>query len=440
MGNGATPAELPLLGDAPLDAPIAWRGGRWISRAEFVAHARRLAESMPGDGPAIDHCADRYCFTVALAALLLRGRTALLPPSTAPRVVDEICTEWGAIALDDAAVEAAAPNDARAEAIPAVDARRPAVVLFTSGSTGKPSSQAKTWAELSGATAAAKQRFGLDTRRHDIVATVPSQHSYGLESGVLYALLGRATFHAGQPLYPEDVRAALAAIGEPRVLVTTPVHLDAFVRAGLEWPELERVVSATAPLDPALAERAERCLGAPVHEIYGCSEAGALASRRTCRETSWRPYPGVELRRNGDELHACARHLPEPRELGDIVTIGADGRFELVGRKADRVKVAGKRTTLAELNHRLLAIDGVEDGSFVTPEDGSGERLAAVAVAPDLSAEEIRARLADSLDPLFLPRPLVLVPELRRNATGKLTRARLLELVRERSGSASQPS
>lgn len=434
---GTASRELPLLGDAPLDAPIAWRAGCWISRAEFLAHAGRLARELPPGGAAVNLCGDRYHFMVALAALLVRGTTALLPPSAAPRTVSDIAAAWHAFTIDDALVEAAAPGAARADRIPAVDARRPAVVLFTSGSTGHPTPQAKDWAELSGSTRVALQRFALDGSRRDLIATVPAQHSYGFESSVLYAMLGPATIHAGQPLYPADVQAALAAVSAPRVLVTTPVHLSAFVRAGLEWPATERIISATAPLERSIAQAAEETFGAPVYEIYGCSEAGALASRRTCRDIAWLPYEGVALRESGDDAYAHARHLPQPRKLGDIVAIGADGRFELRGRKADQIKVAGKRITLAELNRRLLEIDGVEDGSFVVPEDSRRGRLAAVVVAPDLPAEQIRARLAESLDPVFLPRPLVRVPVLERNATGKLTRAAILDILRERAGPAS---
>jgi acyl-coenzyme A synthetase/AMP-(fatty) acid ligase len=99
------------------------------------------------------------------------------------------------------------------------------------------------------------------------------------------------------------------------------------------------------------------------------------------------------------------------------------------------VNIAGKRTSLASLNHHLNAIPGVRDGVFVMPEetDGAVTRLAAFAVAPGLSSESILAALRQRIDPAFLPRPLHLVDSLPRNETGKLTRERLDTLVAKAS-------
>lgn len=433
------PETLPLLGPPPLDMPIAWQGGRWIARAEYLIHVERLAERLPDTHRAMVLCADRYHFMVALGALLLREHTALLPPSTAPRVLDDIAMEHEAGRIDDEQVEAAILGArGRAMEMPRIAAGQIAAVLFTSGSTGRPKPQAKTWAELHGATGCAMDRFGLAETRHNIVATVPAQHSYGLESSALYALLGPNTVHKGQPLYPADVCAALGALDAPRVLVTTPLHLDVCLRAELEWPEVALVLSATAPLDRALAERAERILHAPLNEVYGCSETGAVASRRPCTDSAWLPYAGITLENKGGECRVNAPHLPAPRPLADRIRIGDDGRFTLLGRSSEQVKIAGKRISLAELNRHLLAIEGVEQGSFVMRDDDA--RLAAVVVAPSLTVSDIRSRLAQAIDPVFMPRPLVHVPELLRTGTGKLQRPYLLELVAKHLASNTRGS
>ncbi len=425
------PETLPLLGPAPLEAPIAWQGGRWITRSEYLVHAERLAQRLPDTRRALVLCADRYHFLVAFGALLLREHSALLPPSIAPRMLDEIAAEHEAGRVDDALVETAI-LDARGSAadVPRIAAGHIAAVLFTSGSTGRPKPQAKTWAELHGATARAMDRFRVDDARHNIVATVPAQHSYGLESSALYALLGPNTVHCGQPLYPADVCAALGAMEAPRMLVTTPLHLDVCLRAGLEWPEVAQIVSATAPLERSLAERAEAAFQAPLNEVYGCSEAGAIASRRPCIDTAWLPYADITLSVDGNECKVLSPHLPTPRPLADRIRLEDDGRFSLLGRSSEQIKIAGKRISLSELNHRLLAIEGVEQGSFVM-RDTPDARLAAVVVAPALSVPDIRNQLAAAIDPVFMPRPLVLVPELQRTGTGKLQRKYLLELVAE---------
>jgi acyl-coenzyme A synthetase/AMP-(fatty) acid ligase len=50
-------------------------------------------------------------------------------------------------------------------------------------------------------------------------------------------------------------------------------------------------------------------------------------------------------------------------------------------------------------------------------------------VAPGLDPARIRAALGHGVDPLFMPRPLLLVAALPRTAAGKLPRAALLEAL-----------
>ena len=103
------------------------------------------------------------------------------------------------------------------------------------------------------------------------------------------------------------------------------------------------------------------------------------------------------------------------------------GRFRWLGRAQDMINIAGKRGSLADLNHRLQAIPGVVDGVIFLPDENS-PRLAALVVAPDLEAAEILAQLRPDIEPAFLPRPLYRVPELPRQETGKLARNKLVEL------------
>ena len=98
---------------------------------------------------------------------------------------------------------------------------------------------------------------------------------------------------------------------------------------------------------------------------------------------------------------------------------------------ADLVNVAGKRSSLAYLNHHLNSIAGVEDGVFFMPgETEAGvTRLTAFVVAPGLSRQGLVEALRVRIDPVYLPRPLYFVESLPRNATGKLARETLLRLA-----------
>ena len=109
----------------------------------------------------------------------------------------------------------------------------------------------------------------------------------------------------------------------------------------------------------------------------------------------------------------------------------SDETFLLHGRLADLVNIAGKRQSLAGLDHLLNAIPGVVDGAFYMPEEANPDqitRLAACVVAPGMNAAQIIAALREQLDPVFLPRPLLFLEALPRNSTGKLPRAALQAL------------
>src|SRR5699024_2041582 len=138
-----------------------------------------------------------------------------------------------------------------------------------------------------------------------------------------------------------------------------------------------------------------------------------------------------------DGTRIVAPQLAEPVTLADIVERDSRGRFRLVGRHSDMLDMAGKRASLADLNQRLLAIDGVEDGAIfqLDQADRLGvRRLAALVVAPALDEATILAIPRRAVDPVFLPRPLRKVDALPRNATGNLPRAALLGMLEHRVG------
>jgi acyl-coenzyme A synthetase/AMP-(fatty) acid ligase len=437
------PTHLPLFVQAQPDTPIAFtRGGR-IDAHRYLADVRALADRMPDTPDVLNACGDRYRFAVGLGAALLRDQRTLLPANHAPATLDRLAHEHpGLYALTDKLGPAmtlpciGVPCDGDSKVtpfdVPAIPAGRIAAVLFTSGSTGEPVPTEKTWGSLvmSGRSeAAALELDGL--ARLAILGTVPPQHSYGLESTVLLPLQSGFALDAGRPFFPADVCAALAALPRPRMLVTTPVHLRALCASGQILPKADLVLSATAPLAPQLAAEAEQRFDAPVKEIYGCSEAGQLATRRMLGSTQWRLMRDVSLRQDEPGTWASGGHVPGEILLADVIELIDGERFILHGRTADLVNIAGKRTSLAHLDLQLNAVDGVQDGAFLIP-DEDGERVVrpmAFVVAPGRTAREIVAALQQRIDPAFLPRPLHLVEALPRNATGKVPREALLALA-----------
>jgi acyl-coenzyme A synthetase/AMP-(fatty) acid ligase len=438
-GGGFT-ARYPMTRHAGDEAIVAVRAGRAISRARFLADVAGLAARLPEHRYVLNLCADRYRFMVGFAASLCRGQVSLLPPGDAPGILQAVAEDYPDLyALTDGAARPDLPRlvypevlDGAGEGgVPDVPSGQAALILFTSGSTGRPAAVPKSWGVLVRSALAAGERLGISGSGATVIGTVPHQHSYGLESTILLALQHGLAVEAGGLFYPADIRAAIEAAGRTCILVTTPVHLKALVEESGGMPAVELILSATAPLPAALAARAEACFGARLVEIYGCTEAGQVATRRTAREEEWRCFDGVKLDERDGRIWASGAAVEGVALLQDMIEMTGDGRFRLGGRAADLVDVAGKRTSLAHLNHLLLSIEGVRDGVFFMPErDGRNvARLAAVVVAPGLRAEDVRGALLRLTDAAFLPRPLVFVDALPRNALGKLPREALLRLI-----------
>ena len=443
----STNAAVPLLAARDLDAPLAWREGRPISPRQFLADVRSQAALLPPGGPFVNLCIDRYSFAVGFASALVRGQASLLPPNALPDTLARLREAHPAACglSDDGGLStpglpllylprchaqlARAPVEP-----PAIASELVAASLLTSGSTGMPQPHAKTWGAFTLNIAAEAERLAEMLERPSIaglaiVATVPAQHSYGLESSVLLAMLGGAAFDAGRPFYPADIAAALARLPRPRALVTTPFHLKTLLASGVALPPCELVLCATAPLSPQLAQQAERAFGgAPLVEIYGCTEAGQVASRRTVLGERWTTLGALRVARAGEEGSIVqGGHVLEPTPLADVLDLEDARHFRLLGRSSDLIKVAGKRSSLAHLNFHLNSIEGVADGAFWLPDEVTDGvvRPVAFVVAPTLAAADIVAALRTRIEAVFLPRHVVHVEALPREATGKITAAAL---------------
>jgi acyl-coenzyme A synthetase/AMP-(fatty) acid ligase len=439
----------PLVAIDAAAAVLAYRNGQPISRLQYVADVAALAARLPRGGSMLNLSVDRYRFAVGLGAALSREQTSLLPPNQAPHTLERLRASFDSVyALvdgDDTAHGLAIVRHAEGHApleatpLPRIAADLVAAQLLTSGSTGEPMPHGKPWRRLvAGARALARRLAGAMGRESldgvSLVATMPPQHMFGFEASVLLALHSGIAFDAARPFYPADIAAALERTPAPRLLVTTPFHLKTLLDSGVALPRVDLVLSSTAPLAPQLAARAEAALAGPLIEIYGCTEAGQVAWRRTTEGPEWQAFDGLALRGEGDAVIVSGGHVPQATPLADVLEMVGPGRFRLLGRSNDLVNIAGKRSSIAHLNFHLNAVDGVVDATFWMPPDSAGTvaRLVAFVVAPDVAPERIRAALRQRIDPVFLPRRIVAVDALPREATGKLAATRLAELAAAR--------
>jgi acyl-coenzyme A synthetase/AMP-(fatty) acid ligase len=430
-----------LMAHADPQAIAAYRGGEPVSARDLLRDVMHTAQSLPDAGHVLNLCSDRYRFAVTLLAAIVRGQTTLLPPTTTPNVIQALhgFAEDAYYAADDACVAVDLPRfDYResagtdsAFAVPEIAVDQVVAYVFTSGSTGDPQPHCKTWGGLVADVRGEAARLGIGAG-HAILGTVPPQHMYGFESTVLLPLLSGAAMTAERLYLPADIDVAIERLAAPRTMFTTPFHLRAWL-ANPDAARIEALVSATAPLSVELAREAEARTGAKLLEIYGCTEAGQIATRRTAVTSEWELMEGLKLRDQGGQVVVSGGHVEQPTALQDVIEIRNDGtHFVLHGRFADMVNIAGKRNSLGYLNHQLTSIPGVKDGVFFMPDDAEPDgvtRLTAFAVAPGLDAREILNALRELIDAAFLPRPLHLVEALPRQLTGKIPREALCALA-----------
>ena len=439
--------QLPLITRNDFDRVWIYNTDDQLTVGQVLHYARSLRLQLPDHKYCFLLCEQRTNFIIGFLAALCSGQTVLLPPNRSPEVLQSLANDYSdSYCLTDAETTAcvntnqsglvrysyAAAIKSSITEVPLIDSSHLACVVFTSGSSGKPTANEKLWGDLVQGTKLQQIRFATDEKDF-LVATVPSQHMYGLEMTVLLPMLSTASVYGGMPFFPEDIRRVLVLSGKPATLVTTPFHLRVCVQAGLHWPALRQIFSATAPLSQEDAVLAEMALDTKLKEIYGSTESGAIASRNTAKEQEWSLYDNVRLFADDDNMSVIASHLPHRPKLTDRIDLVDDMHFLMYGRLSDMIKIAGKRASLADLNLKLNLIPGVEDGVFLhaeTPSKGVS-RLYAVVVAPELSAADLIKKLGRQIDPVFLPRQVFKVDTLPRNITGKLPREDTMDLLQK---------
>ncbi len=411
-----------------------------ISVSRFITHAIELAGQLPNRRYVINLATDRYEFFLGFCAAIIAGQCTLMPSNRQPQTVQQVadnypdCYLMGESGFDgiekfDAAV-AGFSTDASAR-IPQIPDQQLCAIVFTSGSTGEATPNRKYWKTLRcGALSNADALLQGQTERLNMIATVPAQHMWGFETSIMLPLFANIAVSSVTPFFPQDIADAVASLPEPRAIVSSPVHLDALLGSGIEQLHIHRIYSATAPMSTETARRLEKRFAGRVIEIFGCSEAGSIATRNTSSETLWRLSPTFDLEVTKDQVVIRATHLPEDVVLNDVIELVDDGQFRWLGRDQDMVNIAGKRGSLADLNHRLTSISGVVDGVIFLPHEDS-KRLAALVVAPGMHPSDILEQLKPSIEPAFLPRPLYVVSMLPRQETGKLARKMLLQLFEQ---------
>ena len=429
--------SLPLIHNYSPEKPLIAIGDRLITQSQFLAASINLAKRIPKNIYAINMCGKRSHFMLVFSAMLINQQISLLPQNRAQGVIEKLVRDYDAFIVTDstevsethknvfslADLDVFSVGENAELTVPKITESQKVVMAFTSGSTGIPKAYIKPWGLLLNTAKRLSDRL---VGRDDVtvVATVPSQHMYGLEMTVMLALCGEVVLEDEMPFYPAEINRLMEKNTGKSLLITTPTHLKSLTTQDNLGCLAAGIVSATAPLSNQLADKIESTFCCALHEIYGCTEAGSIATRRTSQTKSWNTLEDMVLSSRGDKCYVVAKFLPEEVELSDVITLHSSTQFELAGRASDMLNVGGKRYSLVQLNFELNQIEEVIDAVAFVPNSSVNQRPAAIIVSK-LSENEISRMLSKHVDPVFIPRPMIYVSSIPRTETGKVTRAEI---------------
>ncbi|MBM7456136.1 acyl-coenzyme A synthetase/AMP-(fatty) acid ligase [Oceanisphaera litoralis] len=432
------------------DRPVATGDTGMVTRKELeerVAYWYRKLPAEPGQRWAVYH-QDAVEFAAILLALWQLECTACIPgdnrPATNIRLGRRVAGFVGQYPESGCLDEKRCSEQASGVDWRSLPVNFPAVEIYTSGSTGEPKPVLKTFEQIEGELAALEKHWP-GQEQAVVVTTVTHQHLYGLTFRLFWPLSKGQLFERKACQFTEDLFQR-AQQHRQFILVSTPSHLSR-LNPALDWDSLRSgccaVLSSAAPLQRVDSLRISTLLNAPVREIYGSSETGAVAWRiqRQAKEANWQPLPGVRCELTLDKtLRVIAPQVEGGHHvLSDRVELDVDGGFRLQGRTDRIAKIEGKRISLVEVEQVAEQHQLINTARAVV----LSHRRTEIALVVQLThqgmqylqcqgkqalTQQLREIFKQHFEPVALPRRWRFVEQLPYNQQGKITVEALMVL------------
>jgi acyl-CoA synthetase (AMP-forming)/AMP-acid ligase II len=335
-------------------------------------------------------------------------------------------------------------------------------VILTSGTTGAPKGASRHQPRSLDPAAALFSRIPLRARESTLIAA-PLFHSWGYA----HYTLGLALSSTLVLQRRFDAEATLAAIERhrPSVLVVVPVMLTRILELGPEvisrhdTSSLRVIAVSGSALPGELALHVMNTFGDVLYNLYGTTEVAwatiaSPAQLRAAPGTAGTPPRGTRVRlydeqdepvtAPGRTARIFARNemamdgytsgdgkatIDGLIATGDVGYLDTHGRLFVSGRDDDMIVSGGENVFPREVEDILAEHPGVDDVAVIgVPDDHFGQRLRAFVVpAPgaELSEDVVRDYVRDNLARFKVPRDVVFVDVLPRNATGKILKREL---------------
>lgn len=326
------------------------------------------------------------------------------------------------------------------------------IIVLTSGTTGAPKGARRPTPHGFGPLVSIIDRIPLHTRDRVMIAA-PLFHTWGYAAlQVAFALRATVVLHRRF-----DPAATLAALVEQRcdALFAVPVMVQRLLEVPPPDPRppLKVVAVSGSALPGGLAPRFMDVYGDVLYNLYGSTEVSwasiaGPADLRAAPTTAGRPPHGTRLA----ILDAAGEPVPDGRvgrifvgnemlfegytsgasrerrdgllDTGDLGRVNADGLLFVDGRADDMIVSGGENVFPSEVEDLLARLPQVREAAVIgVPDPEYGQRLAAfLALHPGetLDPEAVREYVRHYLARFSVPRDVVFVRYLPRNATGKV--------------------
>ncbi len=364
--------------------------------------------------------------------------------------------------IETAVAESVEARGASATLPPARSEADLAVIIYTSGTTGRPKGAMLSHGNLLHNVDSCRQV--LDTVEADRYAVLlPLFHSYMLTVGLLLPLLNGASIILIKSLNQPHHMLHEMIQHRATVMPAIPQFYRTLTHANLPGLPFRLCVSGSAPLPVQVLKDFEAKFHIPLLEGYGLSEASPVVSKNPLRGmrkagSIGLPLPNVEISVQDDSGRMlttaevgeiCVRggnvmlgYWNKPEETaktmrgdwlltGDIGYRDADGYYFITDRKKDMLLVNGINVYPREIEEVLHQFPGVKEVAVIgVPDPRKGEQpIAYVTAADGVTLDErtllqfVRRNLAD----YKVPKHIVFLAALPRNATGKILKTTLRE-------------
>ena len=338
-------------------------------------------------------------------------------------------------------------------------------VILTSGTTGSPKGAQRGSPEGLGPLAALLSKIPLRSRNTTMIAA-PLFHSWGFTHFILGLPLA-STLVLRRRFDPEDT---LRAAAEHRVdaLVVVPVmmqrilELDSKVRGRYDLSSLRVTAASGSALPGELATRWMDEFGDNLYNLYGSTEvawatiatpedmrAAPGTAGRVPRGTvvrivdpdgdgeevppgeTGRIFVGNEMSFEGYTGGEDKERLEDLLSSGDVGHFDQEGRLFIDGRDDEMIVSGGENVFPREVEDLLSDHDAVAEAAAVGVDDEKfGQRLRAFVVlksGAEASEDDLKGYVKSNLARYKVPREIVFLDELPRNATGKVLKRELVD-------------